>query len=107
MSVYDFRDWFAKSETRKDSFSYNALTAMFEYYEQYEDDTGEAVEFDPIALCGEWNEYESALECAKEYSDFDVEDREELDTPEELALDFLEERTTLIEFDGGVLVIAF
>ncbi len=107
MTQHDFTEWFRTSETRKDQFSYNGLVALFEYLESYEIDTASKIEFDPIALCGEWNEYESALECAKEYSDFDVEDREELDTPEELALDFLEERTAVVEFDGGVLVIAF
>jgi len=104
MTQHDFTEWFRTSETRKDQFTYNGLIALFEYLEQYEEDTNTKIEFDPIALCCEYSEYETALECAKEYSDFDVKDKEELDTPEEVALDFLEEKTTVIEFDGGIII---
>jgi hypothetical protein len=31
-------------------FSYEGTKALFEYFEQYEQDTGEEMEFDPVAF---------------------------------------------------------
>lgn len=41
---------------RKDNFSYDGLKALFSYLEQYEDDTGEELELDVIALCCDYHE---------------------------------------------------
>jgi len=34
-------------------FSYDGLNALFDFYEVLEDETGEQIEFDPIAICCE------------------------------------------------------
>jgi len=44
---------------RGNQFSYDALEVLFDYYEQLEEDIGEPIEFDVIAICCEWTEYES------------------------------------------------
>jgi hypothetical protein len=41
---------------RPNNFSREALIMMFEYFEQYERDIGEEIEFDPIAICCEYVE---------------------------------------------------
>lgn len=41
---------------RPTQFSYEALETLFEDLEQYEESTGEQVEFDPIAICCEYAE---------------------------------------------------
>jgi hypothetical protein len=41
---------------RKDQFTYSGLRVLFDYFEQYEEDTGEEVEMDVIAICCEFNE---------------------------------------------------
>lgn len=41
---------------RPDNFSVDALQIMFEYFEEYERDIGEEIEFDPIAICCEYIE---------------------------------------------------
>jgi hypothetical protein len=51
----DFTNAFRNSD-RADQFSYEAQTILFDYFEQYEDSTGEQIEFDLIALCCEWAE---------------------------------------------------
>ena len=51
LTVYDFRDLF--NRVRSGYFSYEALGALFEYYEECD----EGKEFDPIAICCEWSEY--------------------------------------------------
>jgi hypothetical protein len=50
----EFRDYF--HEIRPDNFSYQALRILFDYFEQYEDETGESIEFDVIAICCDFSE---------------------------------------------------
>ena len=83
-------------------WSYDGAYALAEYLEQYEEDCGEELELDVVAFRCQFTEYTSALECAEEY-DFDSDE----DDPELLeaeALDWLQARTTVIEFSGGVVV---
>jgi hypothetical protein len=50
VNLHDFRQAFHDCG-RGEQFSYEALGLIFEYYEQYEDDTGEQVNLDVIAIC--------------------------------------------------------
>ena len=50
INLHDFRQAF-QDHGRGEQFSYEALGLIFEYYEQYEDDTGEQVNLDVIAIC--------------------------------------------------------
>ena len=47
----DFIDTFKQSELRKNKFSYDGLIALFSYLEDLEEDTGEDINFDMIAIC--------------------------------------------------------
>ena len=60
VSEYEFSRWF--EEHRPNNFSRAGLRALFEYLEEYEEDTGEQIEFDPIALCCEYTEYDNIAE---------------------------------------------
>jgi hypothetical protein len=51
----EFRSAF-HSMGRGEQFSYEGLTILFEGLEQYEQDTGEEIELDVIALCCEYSE---------------------------------------------------
>ena len=64
----EFIDTFKQSELRKNKFSIPALHALFEYFEQYEEDTGENINFDMIAICCEYSEYSSLEEFNTSYS---------------------------------------
>jgi hypothetical protein len=55
VSFGDFRDRF-RSAGRSDTFSYEGARALFDYLEQLEEDTGESIELDVIALCCEYSE---------------------------------------------------
>lgn len=72
INFYDFQKAF--QELRPNSFTYDGLRALFEYLEELEDSTGDEIEFDVIALCCDFTEYESAEEYARDYSDNDLED---------------------------------
>lgn len=83
---------------RESQFTRAALCALFGYLEEYESSTGEEIELDPIAICCEWAEYPSALKAAQDYG-FKVGD----ETP----LEWLQNRTQVIEFDGGIVIQQF
>lgn len=91
----NFRDHFIAAG-RKDQFSYAALGALFEHLEELEYDTGEEIELDVVALCCDYAEHADAVEAAKEYG-WEGEDAGE-------ALEWLRDRTTVIEFGGGIII---
>ena len=66
ITVYDFINEFEEMG-REDNFSYEGKKALFEYLEEYEEDTGAEIELDIIALCCEYTEYEDIEEFNKEY----------------------------------------
>ena len=81
----------------------SAAFALVEYLEQMEDDCGTQIEFDPVALRCEFSEYESLQDFANEYW---LTDSQRL-TRDEVIKEYIEHRSTLIEFDGGILVQDF
>jgi len=70
VTVYRFRDAFRQSDTYKNNFSYEGLHALFEYFEELEDDCGEEFEFDMIGVCGEYTEYDSLEDFRDDYGTF-------------------------------------
>lgn len=88
-----FKDQFVKMG-RGESFSHNGLTALYEYFEQLEDDMGKSLELDVIAICCEFGEYTDIEEIAEVYTN--IED-----------IDDLRNNTTVIEFDGGLIIGEF
>jgi hypothetical protein len=71
INFYQFATQF--QEIRPNSFSREGLIALWEYLEQSEEDMGEEMEFDVIALCCDFIEYDSLADYKQDYSD-DVED---------------------------------
>jgi hypothetical protein len=53
---HDFINAFKNSDTYKNNFSYEGLQLLFNYLEDYENDTGEQIELDIVALCCEYSE---------------------------------------------------
>ena len=84
-------------------WTYAAAYALVEYLEELEEETGEEMELDRIALRCEFSEYKSAVEAA---SYFD-EDFSEFTDSEAVALAYFDERTNVITFEGGVLIQQF
>ena len=102
INQYDFTEAF-RIAGRGEQFSYDGLIALFDYLEQYEEETGEELELDAIALCCEWCEYKSCIEAAKELG----ETLEDEDEDEEEAHEWLLDQTPVICFDGGVIIANF
>ena len=95
---------------RRDQYagwSYKGAIALVEYLEQYEQDLGEQVELDVVAIRCDFSEYSSALEAAIDngYNEGDsTQLSEDSEVDQEAALEYLQEHTTVIEFDGGVII---
>jgi hypothetical protein len=73
---YQFASWF--EQHRPNNFSYKGRQALFEMLESYENDTGEEIEFDPIALCCEYTEYEDMEEFWQDYDKEEYPDEESI-----------------------------
>lgn len=93
------------------NFTREGATALFEYLKQYEDDTGEELELDVIALCCDYAEYADFKELYQDYGHLikneDFTDEEE---KQERIIEELEANTTLIEIDkeeGHVIIQSF
>ena len=74
----DFVGWFWGSDTYKRNFSYEGLNSLFDYLEQFEEDMGEEIDFDPIAICCEYSEYENLKEIKKSYSSVEINNIDDL-----------------------------
>jgi hypothetical protein len=85
--------------------------ALAEYFEQIEMDTNEELDFDAVAIRCEFSQYESLQDWASEYGldciDLGVESDDDDETKEEAIRDYIEERGTLIDFNGGIIVSQF
>ncbi len=67
VSKSDFRDAF--QAIRPDNFSYEGLGAMFDELTMTENDQGEELELDVIAICCDWTEYANLKEFQEAYDD--------------------------------------
>ena len=105
LSTWEIAD--ALKQDDNAGWSYEGAKAMAEYLEQYEEDAGEEMELDVVAIRCEFTEYATATEAAEEYQDNDYDDDMDDDEKEAAALEFLRDRTTVIEFDGGVIIQDF
>ena len=85
-----FNDWFEKQ--RPDNFSYEGRFALFNYLEELENDTGDKIKFDPIALCCEYSEYDNFKKIQENYDDIEN-------------LEKLKDHTTVIEIEDSEKLI--
>jgi hypothetical protein len=101
INEYQFVDSFRECG-RESQFTVSARRALFAYLEYYESQSGTELELDPIAICCEWCEYPSALEAAETYGY-----QEGVDSKDETPLEWLRNRTQVIDFGGGIVIQQF
>ena len=75
VSFYDFERAFAK--IWPNNFTRAGLKALFNYLEAFEEEIGEEIELDVIALCCDFVEYENIGEFNRDYGT-DYESRDEI-----------------------------
>ena len=81
------------------NWSYNGACALFEYLTNFEEDTGEQIEFDRVALRCDFSEYDNLEDILSQYDSIDT-------------LEELEENTIVIEvkqtrLDTGYIIQNF
>ena len=101
INFYEFRNWF--NQNRPDNFSSDGLVALFEYFTQCEADCGEEYEFDPVAICCEYAEYESMEAFHFDYDAETYPDQDAISNATQLIL-FKNIGNTV---DGGFIILAF
>lgn len=52
----------------RENFSYDGAKALMEYLEEIANDTGEPIEYDPIAYCCEYTEYDNLAALQADYT---------------------------------------
>ena len=90
----NFRNTFLTSANYSENFSYSGLTALYNYFEELEDELNESIEFDYISIAGEYSEL-TIDELRDNYSinkDIDV-------------IKYLQENTIVIEIENSDSVI--
>ena len=85
ITTYQFVNEMAQAQH---GFSREGATALFEYFEQYEQDTGEQMEFDPVAIRCDFDEYENLKAIQENYQDIET-------------LEDLQNHTTVIEIPNS------
>ena len=91
ITEFDFVNEF--TAIRPNNFTREALFALFDWFEQLEDDTGKETEFDPIAICCDFTEYDSLESVKEEYDSIET-------------IKDLQDNTTVIEIPKtGKLII--
>ena len=117
ISEYQFKDAFT-SGSHKDNFSYEGLTALYEYFTNYEEDCDTEIEFDVVAICCEYTEYTNIEEFSDNYDEVDKKDFFEDDGKifnrkdyQEAVEEYINDNTQLIKLtdnlDDGFIILAF
>lgn len=113
---HSFIEAFRSSDTYKDNFSYEGLEALYDYITQYEDDTGTTIQFDMVAICCEYSEYQTIKEAFIQYNSAEAYDElcelnewDNEDIVEEIrnedALEYLQNNTSVITIEGADRII--
>ena len=101
----EFHDYFNNSDTYKNQFNYEALDIIYDYIEEYEDSTGEAVEFDIVAICCDFAE--STI--AEIVNDYGYMMDEEAEKTKEYIEEFLWDKTIVcgsyVDRDGETVFV--
>ena len=90
----DFINAFKK--VRPNQFTREGLISLYNYITEYENDTGEELDLDVIALCCDYTEYKNFQELKKEYLDYET-------------LEDFQDKTTVIPIENtqGLIVRQF
>ncbi len=87
------------------NWCYASASALVAHLQAMEEETGEELEFDPVAIRCDYSKYESALEAAEAYG-YEPEPEQDDDEREADALDWLQDRTAVVMANKHGVVIA-
>jgi len=95
-------------------WTYAGARALAEYMEQYEEDTGEDMELDIVAIRCDYSEYDDLKDWAIDFfgekeakEKFEIEKDDDWEEVESEIEEYINDNGQLIKFDGGIIVSAF
>jgi hypothetical protein len=101
----DFVDQF-RAHNRYDQFGFDALRILFDYFEEYENDTGEQIELDVIAICCEYS-VEHYSDIAENYG-IDISKEKEEKEKKRIVIDYINENSIFVgEYKDGIVYVQF
>jgi hypothetical protein len=105
LSKFDFID--GMQSEPNNPFSYNGLEILWDYFEDYEENTGLEIEFDPVGIRCDFCE-QTPEEIIKDYF-ISVENDITEEEKYAIILDFLREETTVLDITnkGTIVYINF
>jgi len=101
IDFYKFQQEFVDSG-RGDQFTNKGLKVLFDYLEQLEDDLGEEIELDVIALCCDYAE--GTPEEIAEENDIDLSDCDDDEEKMEDVVKYLENETSVVGETGSTIL---
>lgn len=104
LTTYQIAGYLMQDDNAK--WSRSGAYAIADYLQELENDTGEEQELDVVGIRCDFSEYSSAVDAAGEYG-WSAEPDEYDDANEAAALSWLQDRTSVISFDGGVIIATF
>ena len=96
-------------------WSYAGAKALAEYFEEIEEQTGEEIELDVVAIRCDYSEFSSLLGWAYDYfggekqaaEKFDWTDETDDTDKDDSVREYINDNGQLIEFSGGIIVSSF
>ena len=104
LNTYDIANHLMRDDYAK--WTRSGAYALAQHLEEMEDEADEEMELDVVAIRCDFAEYSTAAEAASEYG-WAPEPDEYDEANESAALSWLQDRTSVIEFDGGVIISQF
>ena len=104
LTTYQIAGYLMQDTSAK--WSRSGAYALADYLQELEDSTGEEQELDVVAIRCDFSEYPTAVEAAGEYG-WSADETEFDEANEAAALSWLHDRTSVITFDGGVIIATF
>ena len=90
ITKFEFVDWFLYAVPKYQfNFSREGLNSLFDYFEQLEQEMEKEIDFDPIAICCEYSEYDNLQSVIDNYNSTDIQ-----------TIDDLRNHTSVIEIEN-------
>lgn len=116
LSTWDIANALKSDENA--NWSHAGAQALAEYLEQYEEDSGEEIELDVVAIRCDFSEFASLQDWIAEYygqsldealnsAGIDMDGDEDEDETDDLIRSHIQDHGQLIEFSGGIIVSSF
>ena len=88
---------FIKAFENHNNFTYKGLVSLFNYFEQFEEETGEEIWLDVIYICCNYTEFSNIKELKENYY-IPFEDEKKI-------REYLEDRTKVVSFEKDSIII--